>query len=223
MSINLNQVTDTQTPTTGNLNINGQVTLPRTTNYGIQVDTAAPTWGWRDITSDITAKGNGVGNPAWQQYNGTSIYGYAMQATKLNEVWINYHMPHDWVPGSDLYIHTHWSQTTADSGKNVQWFFDVLYAKGHQQQAFQNTVTTVNVIQACNATVREHMIAEVQLSTAGAIGGNTLEVDGIILVRCYRNAGVGSDTSTQDAYLHFVDLHYQSTNMATKNKAPSFY
>ena len=31
------------------------------------------------------------------------------------------------------------------------------------------------------------------------------------------------DTPDQDPFCHEVDIHYQSTGMATKNKAPNFY
>ena len=34
----------------------------------------------------------------------------------MNEVWNEFHVPHDYVPGSDLYIHVHWSQITVDTG-----------------------------------------------------------------------------------------------------------
>jgi hypothetical protein len=180
-------------------------------------------YGWRDITADITVRGGGASNPAWTQYNGTSIHAYAFAASGTTECWLSFHIPHDYVPGSEIHIHAHWSQTTADSGNSVEWYFDALYAKGFDQQAFPNAVTTVQVAQACSATVRQHMIAEVQLSTSGAIGGNAIEVDGIVLVRAYRNAAATNDTSTQIAFLHFVDLHYQSDNRATKNKAPNFY
>ena len=50
-----------------------------------------------------------------------------------------------------------------------------------------------------------------------------MEVDGLILVRGYRDAGNVLDTCTDAVFLHTMDIHYQSTNMATKNKAPSFY
>jgi len=202
---------------------NTNLVLPNTSGIGLQVDTTTPTFGWRDITSDISVRGSGASNPIWTQYNGTSIYGYVFSKTGTTEAWVNFHIPHDWEPASEMHIHAHWSQTTADAGKAVQWNFDVLFARGFDQQAFPAAVTSVVAAQNCSSTVRQHMIAEVQLTTSGAIGGNTVEVDGIILVRVWRDAALAGDTSTQDAFLHFVDLHYQSTNMATKNKAPNFY
>jgi hypothetical protein len=67
------------------------------------------------------------------------------------------------------------------------------------------------------------MIAEVQLSTSGAIGGNTIEVDGIVLARLYRSSGDAADTLNVAPFTHFCDVHYESNNIATVNKAPDFY
>jgi hypothetical protein len=69
------------------------------------------------------------------------------------------------------------------------------------------------------------MIAETQASSAGGAGGmidtGQLEVDGIMIVTVRLLA------NTMDAgakpFLHAVDLHYQSTSLPTKNKAPVFY
>ena len=50
-----------------------------------------------------------------------------------------------------------------------------------------------------------------------------LEVDGIYLVRMWRQADRAADTINQGPFIHAIDIHYQTTNMPTKNKAPNFY
>lgn len=37
------------------------------------------------------------------------------------------------------------------------------------------------------------------------------------------DAAAGGDTCTDAVFGHTADVHYQSTNMATKSKAPDFY
>jgi hypothetical protein len=199
-----------------------------TTGNGIKVDSLnTPVFGWRDITAGFVERGASA--PTLTNYNSTGYYAYQFPQTGSKELYVEFHIPHDYVPGSDIFIHTHWSQTTVDTGGaagspgDVKWYFDALYAKGHGQQAFPNTVTTVSVVQTASSTVRMHMIAEVQLSTAGAIGGNALEVDGVVLVRMYRNSNDAADTLNVAPFAHFCDIHYQSTNMATLGKAPAFY
>ena len=203
--------------------------FPKTSGNGIKVDTTTPTYPWVDLTSAFHTRTTGGATPTFGSYNGTSIYAYFLSATVLQELFIELHIPHDYAAGTDIFVHTHWSQTTADTGGtagapgNIKLYWDCLYAKGHQQQAFPAAVTTVSQVQTASATVRQHMIAEVQLSTAGAIGGNALEVDGILLLRCYRDPTDVADTLNQVPYMHFCDIHYQSTGIGTKAKAPNFY
>jgi hypothetical protein len=185
--------------------------------------------------------GGGAGaNPDYVVYRG-GLYGYrfgtAAPNNHLHEAFIEYHIPHDYVPGSDLYLHVHWSQTTVDTGGTAgvpgvaKWYFEVSYADGHgtpggAADPFIAPIT-VSVTQQGSTTQYGHMIAEVQFTNNGGTGGlidsNTIAVDGLILVRVYRDPGDAADTLNQDTFVHFVDVHYQSTNMATKNKAPNFY
>ena len=108
------------------------------------------------------------------------------------------------------------------------WGFEVTYAKGHQQAAFAAPITTT-VQQNANATVYYHHIAEVQLSATTPSGSqldsDDLEVDGLILVRAYLSANniTVSAGSVPAPFLHMVDIHYQSTGIGTKQKAPNFY
>ena len=146
-------------------------------------------------------------------------------------------MPHDYVKGSDMFIHVHWSQIVVDTGGVAgvpgvaKWYFDISYADGHGTAGgvadpFVAPIQTF-IIQQGSTTQYGHMIAEVQFTNLGGdathFDRNKLSVDGLILVRMWRDSNDPADTLNQDPYVHFVDLHYQSTNLATKNKAPNFY
>lgn len=209
-----------ETPDTGSFtDVSTQnVTLPKQANTGIKVDIDSPTYGWRDLTADIQVRGSGGSDPAFSTYTGTALRAYQFSATAEKEVFFVFHMPHDYVPGTDIYFHAHWSNAAAvpDTG-NVVWGFDYSFAKGSNQAAFP-ALTTITVTQACPATRYQHMIAE----TVGVTIAS-LEVDGLILVRGYRKAADAADTCTDAVFLHTMDIHYQSTNMATKQKSPSFY
>lgn len=202
---------------------NGILVLPKTSGSGIKVDPAAPTFGWKDLVGDITIRDttNPV-NPTYNVFRG-GLRNY--QFTVNDECFLMFHMPHDYVPGTDLHIHAHWSHasTTVTSG-SVTWSFEVIYAKGHNQAAFSAPITT-SVTQSASTTQYQHMIAEVQLSaaspSASQLNTSLLEVDGLIEVRCYLSAN--SMNGTPEPYLKFVDIHYQSTGIPTKNKAPNFY
>jgi hypothetical protein len=99
----------------------------------------------------------------------------------------------------------------------VRWAFEYSWARGFNQAPFAAALTAT-VVQACPATRYQHMIAE-----TGALHLPGLEVDSLIMVRMYRDPTHGDDTCTDPVFVHTADVHYQSTNVATKNKAPNFY
>lgn len=213
------------------LTVGDNLTLPKTAGKGIRVDKVSPTFGWHDLLGSITVRTIGVNDPTFAVYRG-SIRQFQFSNAVMNEVFTEFHIPHDYLPGSDIFIHAHWSQIVVDSGGpagvpgDIKWSFDVSYAKGHNQAAFIAPVTPT-VVQTASGTQYQHMIAEVQLSaaapSASQLDSDNLEVDGVILVRGWRNPADAADTLNQQPFLHFIGIHYQTTNIGTKQKAPDFY
>lgn len=220
------------TPSGGDtLNVDANLVLPKTSGKGIKVDTATPTYPWADLIGEVTDRVGGAAAPTWAAYRG-NVYAYQFSNASTREAQLVFHVPHDYAPGTDLYIHAHWSQIVVDSGGpagvpgDVRWQFDVTYAKGHDQAAFPAPIT-LGVTQTASGTQYRHMIAEVQLSaaspTASQLDSDDIEVDGLLLVRVFRDPGAAADTLNQAPFLHTVDIHYQSTGIGTKNKAPNFW
>ena len=278
--------------------IHQTLVLPKTTGSGIKVDTTTPTFGWDDLIGVINTRTGGGDVPSYIQYIG-GIYQWSFGTVGgEKEVFNEYHITHDYVPNTNMYIHTHWSTILAPTG-DVNWMFEISYAKGYNQMAFQSPVI-IPVVQT-STTVYNHMIAEVQMSapnglisslinvsitsgtntltsasslfTAADVGrtiriigagvasadldttitafssptsvtvgtnasttitlqpnfnyrvvdSNQLEIDGLILVRTWRNSTKEADTLDVAPFLHFVDIHYQSTNLTTKDKNYPFY
>jgi len=209
--------TNTKWENTTDLALGGFLTLPKAAGSGIKVDELAPAYGWRDLTAPVDVRGVGANDPTFAVYTGTTMRAYQFSATTMQEAFFVFHVPHDWVPGTDIYFHAHWSNAaTAPNTGNVVWKFDYTFAKGFGQEAFP-AVQTVEVIAPCPAVRYTHNVSE---TTAVTI--STMEVDGLIMVRGYRDAANALDTCTDAVFLHTMDIHYQSTNMATKNKAPNF-
>ena len=196
--------------------------VPGQTGYGIKMDTGAATYGWQDLLGTINARTSGLGTPSFSIYRGgLRAYQFAVN----DEVWVEFHMLHDYAPGTDVYLHAHWSHTSAAvTTGGVTWGFEVSYAKGHNQAAFSAPITAT-IQQNASTTQYQHMIAEVQLSAASPnanqLNTGLLETDGVILVRAYL---VGNTMNGAPApFLHLVDMHYQTKTVGTKNKAPNFY
>lgn len=202
--------------------------LPKSSGAGIKVDTTSPAYTWRDLIGVVQARSATGDAPAMYQYRGGNISEFAFALN--NSENFEFHMPHDYVPGSDLYIHVHWSHNgTAISGQ-IQFTFSTSYSKGHNQAIFPAETTTLTVSTPNVATIPqyEHRIEEIQLSatspTANQIDTALLEVDGILLVNMKTSAiPTISGGSITRPFVHFVDIHYQSTNIGTKQKAPNFY
>jgi hypothetical protein len=189
----------------------------------VAIDSVTPDWGWRDLTGTLriflsTAVPDQVaylGNIPQAQF-------------KIGDnVTFEFHVPHDYVPGTDMFIHAHWSHNSSIvTTGSVNWQFEMTSAKGHGTDSFYTPVI-INVPQAAHTTRYQHMIAEGQCSSIGGAPAATLldtdwiEVDSLILCMCKLTANTMDGLAKP--FLHSVDLHYQSSNRATRNKAPNFY
>jgi len=219
--------------------------MPKATGSGIKVDNSTPTFGFRDMLGSIqtrpAAGGGAAAQPDYVVYRGT-IYAWRFGTNAPNahnhEAFIEFHMPHDYVPGTDMFIHTHWSQITVDTGGAAGvpgvacWDFDITYADGYGTAGGAGdpfvAPKTSKILQQGSTTQYGHMIAEVGFTgasdTSTTFDRTVFEVDGLILVRIYRDPTGGDDTLDQDTFLHFVDIHYQTNGlMGTKDKNSPFY
>lgn len=200
------------------------ILAPKTKGEGIKVDPAAPDFGWHDLVSSLEVYGD-VGDASRAAYRGGIK---ALQFAVSDSAYIDFHMPHDYAPGTEIFIHVHWSHNSATlTGGTCTWVFETMYAKGHDQAAFQNPVL-ISVVQAASTTQYQHMIAETVASVSGGSGvlldTDDLEVDGIFQCRLYLDSNDMTDSVTvPDPYAHFVDIHYQSTGLPTKQRAPDFW
>jgi hypothetical protein len=187
---------------------------------GIKISDADSTeFGWHDIIGQVELRGTGANDPAFSVYGGYSgLRQYEFSASTMQQVWMVYHVPHDWVPGTPMYFHAHWSNAAAAPNTgNVRWGFEYTWAKGFNQAPF-GTPVIAYALQASPATRYQHNIAE---TVAQTLTG--LEVDALILCRVFRDAADVLDTCTDAVFLHTADVHYQSNGIPTKNKAPDFY
>lgn len=201
--------------------------VPKTQNAGIKVDSlGTPSYAWHDLHSTLhTNPDEPTTKPSFTYYQGNI---HARQFDVNDEAFIEFHLPHDYVMGSDIFIHSHWSHTSATvTGGSVSWTFEISYARGHGQEAF-SAPKLITVTQNASGVQFMHMVAETSMTasteTATAFANSIMEPDAVLMCRVYLSANNITDSVAQPApFLHFVDLHYQSTNVGTKNKAPGFW
>jgi len=169
--------------------------------------------GWDDILGDIVVKGSGSNDPTWASLV-RGIYAYQFSASVMNECWVTLHVGHDYKPGTNVYLHVHWTRVGTNTG-TCRWGFEYSVAKGYNQQAFPTT-TTVYFEQAAHATSLTHQIAEIDVGDT--IPSTNIEPDSIILVRVFRDAAHVNDTLTDASFLLLCDAHYQTDRDCTPNK-----
>lgn len=171
--------------------------------------------GWQDLRGNFIGSrlGTLANAPTWTAVQG-NVFGYTFGTTGTDEVWLTFHVPHDYVPGTPIYIHMHWAPTNTNTG-TVRWAVEYSLAKGYSQAAFPAT-TTVFLEQAASGTALTHQIIETSL--ADAIPATNLEPDVLILAHVYRDGSHVNDTYNAPAFGFECDLHYQSQGTTTKNK-----
>lgn len=196
--------------------------IAKASGNGIKVDLVSPTFPWHDLLGEVTDVGSGGVKPTLAVFQG-GIKGW--QFSVNDEIANRYHVPHDYAAGTDIHIHFHWACNvgTITSG-GVTWGVEVSYAKGHNQAPFITPVTN-SVQEDANTTQYQHMITELQISaaapSASQIDTDDLEPDGVIQIRTFLSGN--TINGTPGPFLEYVDIHYQSTNVGTKDKAPDFY
>lgn len=201
--------------------------VPKTKNAtGIKIGPfGSQTYGWHDLTGQLQVYGE-LGDATRTVYRGGIK---ALEFDENDSAYVDFHIPHDYLPGSDIFIHVHWSHTAATvTGGSVTWGFEVMYAKGHDQGAFGAPVL-ITVVQPTSTTQYQHMIAETVGSTPGGspvlLDTTLIETDGVMQCRLYLDSNdlTVSGGPVPAVFAHFVDIHYQSTNVATKNRSPDFW
>lgn len=178
-------------------------------------------FGWQDILGYVQPRPSGGTVPTFQQID-TGLAFFGLKFDVGDETWITYHLPHDYIPNTDIYIHAHWIANPNGSNRTqpVKWEFSWAYASGYDVAQFNlTTPTIVTATTTPVATAYRHYISEVSLGAGSGVG---MEVDGLIFMRVRRVTNGGTDNGG-GIYLLLADCHYRSHGLPTKNRNPDFY
>ena len=172
--------------------------------------------GWDDITADLaTGKVAGANVPTWTSFR-DGLYAYAFSATTMNEIFVVFHIKHDYADGTKVYPHVHWSPGVSTATGTVRWGFEYSVAKGHQQEAFPASTTVYVEDTLSVADQYGHRITEV----TDAQAFNAFEADTLIMMRVFRDAA--NDTFSDVAFGLTADVHFQTDRQSTPNRSPPF-
>lgn len=199
--------------------------VSKASGAGVHIDVEAPTWAWRDIIGRVQPKTSGTGTPLRAAYAGGNTADYAFAAGDVTD--FNFHIPHDWVPGTDLFFHVHWSHNgTSITGDAV---FDAYYQIAKRDGQFgaeKNLTITYATTNISNVPRYRHRVDETQMTAAAATptmaATSEIEVDGIIMLTL-KLTTLPTIGGGGKLFIHTADIHYQSSNIGTKNKQSDFY
>lgn len=219
----------------GSVQVDDELRLSSRSGKGV---TRGGTFGWKDLIGSVTPSASNPAAPTYANFiTDGKMNAYAFAAN--DEADLLYHMPHDWAPGTDLYIHVHWGHNGTDISGSLVVDFYTTFARGFNQSsnglfsAETNTTLTVSSLSITNTPQYRHRTDEVQLSaaspTANQIDTDNLEVDGLLLINMVVTTiptitGSVSAVAQNKPFVFTVDLHYQTVGAGgTVNKAPGFY
>mgnify|MGYP000680904861 CR=1 FL=1 len=173
--------------------------------------------GWKDnIAPFSTAQGNGTTEPVWEDIGNGN---YAMNFTTGDELFVQFHVDHDYALGTKAYPHVHFiCQQAQTAGTTVTWEFAYRIAKGHSQGDSLITAprTTILLTYTYDGTevAGEHIVVECSdLDAFDLIEPDTVIMAGVTLL---------SETASGKIYGLMADLHYQSDRETTPFKSPNF-
>jgi hypothetical protein len=209
------------------LTVTGNLSLGAALGDGMLVGNTYP---WHDLLGAITPSSHGTTAPVFKTFEGV-IRGWAYGVGDRGD--ITYHLPHDYAPGTDLLIHLHWGHNGANIVGNLSATISASYADRATPMSFTTPVAVpigATGVTIANTPQYRHRVDEVPLSSPGGsattLNTNQIGVDGLININYVFTeipAIAGSPTSTNLPFLWQIDIHYQSTNIGTKNNAPNFY
>lgn len=177
--------------------------------------------GWNDLVQDVVVRAGSPNAPGVNPLR-DGIYAYQFDADAMNECFSNFHLGHDYIPGSMVFPHVHWSPNTTSTGV-VRWGIEYTWARRHDstgQTHFPATNTLYIEVNLEADHQYAHMVSEAP--DGQGIPGSTMEVDSIILCRFFRDGAHPNDTFPDPVFLLSVDLHYRSLVKTTPSRFPPF-
>lgn len=176
--------------------------------------------GWNDLVQEVIVK-SGTNAPTIDVLR-NGIQAYSFPPDSMAECYANFHIRHDYIAGTMVYPHVHWSMNTVNTG-TVRWGVEYTLARRHDSTGTTHfgPTSTLYISVAVDADHKwGHMVSE-SLEGDG-IPGTDLQEDAMILCRFFRDAEHPSDTFPDPVFLLSVDIHYECDTLCTPLRFPPF-
>jgi len=159
---------------------------------------------WDDLRAPATGI-NPVGSPSPATPNTTDG---SLTFSKGNVAIAWFQLPHQWLEGSDLHLHIHWSKATSAAG-TVHWQMKYKWANIGAVMPGFSALTDGAEITANADTADLHALLE--WNEIDGTGKTVSSMLGVFIQR----TNDGSDTYAGNANLYEIDLHFQIDSLGS--------
>lgn len=181
---------------------------------------------WADLIGKVEVRNNAQAPTMSNYFGDASWYEWLCNSAGNANTYFyfSYHLPHDYIPGTNLFFHVHHSVNVASLTGNI--YFQVQAFYGKSGSLLNSSTATTTITQAVQPQY-QHVVSETQLSNVGGTGGlldtSLIETDGLLFVilRVQNNNANYTLSNKGALYVHQADIHYLST-IGTKNKVAPF-
>lgn len=157
----------------------------------------------------------GVGNPAELASFKGNTTAYLFVPGSTSETYVNWDLPFNWAPGTDLYAGIHWSPGASTNTGTVRWGLEFTYAPVNGTFGDTNTVYVDTAVSTSSAW--KHIQA-----ISSPFSGSMAELNTRFLIRLYRDGAASQDTFPDNAYLVGIDFYYQVNKFGTPSYTPPY-
>lgn len=116
-----------------------------------------------------------------------------------------FEMPHDYIEGSDIRPHLHWSGSSAAAG-NIKWQLGYSVFNVNAEA----TAETVIAVTLANPGLGANSRAVIKANEFPVISGAGIGIGTLIRFRIFRDPSDVADTYGADALLYQVGIHYEA-------------
>lgn len=158
---------------------------------------------------------SGVGNPAeLATFRGNTL-AYEFVPGSTMETYVNWDVPFNWAPGTDLYAALHWSPGVSTNTGTVRWGLE--FTSAPVNGTFGPTSTFYVDSNVSTASAWKHIQA-----VSDPYPGTYVAVNERFLIRLYRDGSAVQDTFPDNAYLVGIDFYYQVSKFGTPSFTPPY-
>jgi hypothetical protein len=163
---------------------------------------------WDDFRIEASIVKPGATAPNWKAFGPSgNIQALMFEASHHDEAQFELQMPHDWLLGSKIYPHVHWTPVNTTAG-NVVWELEYIWA--NIGDAFGAPSNLASDATAAGGVAWAHKLTYLKDGSGNNyIDGAGKTLSSMLLCRLHRNSNSGSDTLNQDVAFLEVDFHYQ--------------